>query len=78
KEIANQAMEQNTGARGLRSILETLMLDVMFEIPSRTDVGTCVITKDTVLKKGKPTLMPALPDSGIKTKTKRKPALETV
>lgn len=46
--IAKKAMERNTGARGLRSILEGIMLDVMFELPSREDIKTCIITKDTV------------------------------
>ncbi|PXW90048.1 ATP-dependent Clp protease ATP-binding subunit ClpX [Streptohalobacillus salinus] len=46
--IAHKAMERNTGARGLRSILEGIMLDVMFELPSREDIKTCVITKETV------------------------------
>ncbi len=48
-EIAKKAMERKTGARGLRSIIETIMLDIMFELPSRTDIEKCVITKDTVL-----------------------------
>ncbi len=48
-EIAKSAMERKTGARGLRSIIETIMLDIMFELPSRTDIEKCVITKDTVL-----------------------------
>ncbi|HLR60358.1 MAG TPA: ATP-dependent Clp protease ATP-binding subunit ClpX [Pseudogracilibacillus sp.] len=48
-EIANNAMERKTGARGLRSIIETIMLDIMFELPSRTDIAKCIITKDTVL-----------------------------
>src|SRR5690625_4026730 len=47
-EIAKKAVERKTGARGLRSIIETIMLDVMFELPSREDIGKCVITKDTV------------------------------
>ncbi len=38
-EIARQAMEQNTGARGLRAILEEIMLDIMYDIPSRNDVA---------------------------------------
>ena len=46
--IAEKAIERKTGARGLRSIMEGLMTDVMFEIPSRQDVRKCVITKDTV------------------------------
>ena len=47
-EIAKLAIERKTGARGLRAILEAIMLDVMYEIPSRCDVKKCVITKDTV------------------------------
>ena len=48
REIAKLAMERNTGARGLRSIIETIMLDIMFEIPSRDDIAKCVITKEMV------------------------------
>lgn len=56
--IAEKAMERKTGARGLRSIIETIMLDVMFELPSRTDVGKCIITKETVEDDhGRPTLL---------------------
>src|SRR5699024_12561181 len=44
-EIANNAIERNTGARGLRSIIESIMLDIMFELPSRTDIAKCIITK---------------------------------
>jgi ATP-dependent Clp protease ATP-binding subunit ClpX len=47
-EIAKLALERKTGARGLRAILEAIMLDVMYEVPSRSDVKKCVITKDTV------------------------------
>jgi len=52
KEIAKKAIERKTGARGLRSIIEGLMLDVMFELPSREDIEKCIITKDTVIKEG--------------------------
>lgn len=48
EEIAKLALERKTGARGLRAILEAIMLDVMYDIPSRDDVKKCVITKDTV------------------------------
>ena len=48
-EIAKSAMERKTGARGLRSIIETIMLDIMFELPSRNDIEKCVITKETVV-----------------------------
>jgi ATP-dependent Clp protease ATP-binding subunit ClpX len=43
-EIAKLAIERKTGARGLRAILESIMLDVMYEVPSRTDVKKCVVT----------------------------------
>ncbi len=48
KRIAEKAIEKKTGARGLRSIFEQMMTDIMFEIPSRNDVEKVVITKDTV------------------------------
>jgi ATP-dependent Clp protease ATP-binding subunit ClpX len=54
--IAKEAIKRNTGARGLRAIIESIMLDVMFEIPSRTDVTTCKVTKDTVQNKLTPIL----------------------
>ncbi|SET77398.1 ATP-dependent Clp protease ATP-binding subunit ClpX [Salinibacillus kushneri] len=56
--IAQKAIERKTGARGLRSIIEGIMLDVMYELPSREDVDKCIITKDTVqLENGKPKLV---------------------
>lgn len=54
--IAAQTMKMNTGARGLRGIIERLLLDVMYEIPSRTDVKKCVITKDMVEEHKEPLL----------------------
>lgn len=58
REIAKKAIERKTGARGLRSIIEGLMLDVMFELPSREDITKCVITEDTVKQeKGSPKLI---------------------
>ena len=56
--IAHMAMERKTGARGLRAIMENIMMDVMFDIPSQEDIGQCIITKDVVDGKGKPTLLP--------------------
>jgi ATP-dependent Clp protease ATP-binding subunit ClpX len=57
-EIAKKAIERKTGARGLRSIIEGIMLDVMFELPSRDDIEKCIITKETVLNEdGKPKLV---------------------
>ena len=55
--IAEKAIERKAGARGLRSIMEGLMTDVMFEIPSRQDVRKCVITKDTVDGAAQPALV---------------------
>ena len=57
KLIAKKAIERKTGARGLRSIIEETMLDIMYDIPSREDVEKCLITKETVEKKGEPTLV---------------------
>ena len=56
-EIADKALARETGARGLRSIIENALLDVMFELPSRKDVSKCVITKETISKGLKPTLV---------------------
>ena len=56
-QVAKKAMERKTGARGLRAILEEIMLNVMYDIPSRTDVKKCVITRDTVANKSEPILM---------------------
>ncbi|MCI5064338.1 ATP-dependent Clp protease ATP-binding subunit ClpX [bacterium] len=52
--VARQAMERKSGARGLRAILEGLMLDMMFEIPSDPDIKEVVVSEDTVLKNEKP------------------------
>ncbi|WP_397539494.1 ATP-dependent protease ATP-binding subunit ClpX [Rummeliibacillus pycnus] len=56
-EIAKEAIERKTGARGLRSIIENIMLDVMFELPSRDDIVKCIITKETVTDKARPKLL---------------------
>lgn len=55
-EIAKEAIERKTGARGLRSIIENIMLDIMYELPSLDEVTECIITKDSVLKKSSPIL----------------------
>lgn len=57
KEIAKKAIERKTGARGLRSIIEGIMLDVMFDLPSREDITKCIITKETVVDNGVPKLI---------------------
>ena len=59
KAIAERALEMDTGARGLRSILETALMDVMFELPSRDDVKKCVVTRETIEKGLPPTLVTA-------------------
>ena len=55
--IAKMAIERKTGARGLRSIFENVMTDIMFEIPSRDDVEKCVITKETIEEHKEPELV---------------------
>ncbi|MBW6462868.1 MAG: ATP-dependent Clp protease ATP-binding subunit ClpX [Bacillota bacterium] len=54
--IAEEAMKRNTGARGLRAILEETLLDVMFDLPSRDDIERCVITREVVINKEAPML----------------------
>src|SRR5687767_9617296 len=61
--IADRALERETGARGLRSILEETLLDVQFELPSRRDVRKCVVTRETIDQSQAPTLVTqAAPD----------------
>lgn len=55
--IVDKAIERNTGARGLRSIIEEIMRDIMYEIPSNYKIEKCTITKDTVLNKSKPEIV---------------------
>jgi ATP-dependent Clp protease ATP-binding subunit ClpX len=56
--VADQALLRGTGARGLRAILEEVLLSTMYDLPSRTDVGKVVIDRDVVLEKVNPTLVP--------------------
>ncbi len=58
EEIAEQALKRGTGARGLRAILEEVLLNVMYEVPSRTDVGKVVISGEVVRGNVNPTLVP--------------------
>ncbi len=58
EEIAEQALKRGTGARGLRAILEEVLLNVMYEVPSRTDVGKVVISGEVVRDNVNPTLVP--------------------
>lgn len=55
--IAEKALERNTGARGLRAILEDIMLEVMYEIPSSSNIEKCIITKENVIDKTMPQLI---------------------
>ncbi|KIR02940.1 ATP-dependent Clp protease ATP-binding subunit ClpX [Lachnospiraceae bacterium TWA4] len=54
--IATRSQERNTGARGLRSIMEKIMINVMYEVPSDDSIGKCTITKDVVEGTGEPIL----------------------
>ena len=56
KEVARESIKRKTGARGLRSIIEEALLDVMFELPSTKGVKTCTITKDNIVNKTTPKL----------------------
>jgi ATP-dependent Clp protease ATP-binding subunit ClpX len=56
--VAEQALLRGTGARGLRAILEEVLLHIMYDLPSRTDIGKCVIDRKVVLEKVNPTLVP--------------------
>ncbi len=55
--VAREAMKRNSGARGLRSILENIMLDIMYEIPSQPDIRECVISEEVVASKETPLLL---------------------
>src|SRR2546426_2849254 len=69
--ISTEAMGRNTGARGLRTIIEDIMLEIMYEIPSRPDVKRCVITEDAALRRTEPMLLTA---ADLKKMPKEKPA----
>ena len=55
--VAREAMKRNSGARGLRSILENIMLDIMYEIPSQPDIRECVISEEVVTNRELPLLL---------------------
>lgn len=57
KAIAKKSIEKKAGARGLRAILEEVMLDVMYEIPSNKDVRECIVNEDTIMRKDPPLLI---------------------
>lgn len=66
KAIASEALKRNTGARGLRAIIESIMRNVMYEVPSRTDVAKCIVTKEVVVSKEEPVMVT------VERKTKKK------
>ena len=74
--IARKAIERKTGARGLRSILEENLLDIMYEIPSREDIKKCLITKETIESGAEPTLV--LTDKKSKNRVGKKDNKESV
>lgn len=69
EEIAKRAVERETGARGLRTIVEDIMLDIMYEIPSMPDAKKVIITRDSVLKKGSPKIITEQKSSKKRPKT---------
>ena len=68
--IVDKAMERKTGARGLRSIMEETMRDVMYEIPSNPKISKCTITKETVLDKSAPEIVIDESNDGKKKRKK--------
>ena len=68
--IVDKAIERKTGARGLRSIIENIMRDIMFDIPSNEKIEQCIITKDTVLNNAGPKIIEN-PNTVKKTKSER-------
>lgn len=71
--IVDKAIERKTGARGLRSIIEEIMRDIMFDVPSTPNISKCIITKETVLDKKEPELIikEKTEESSEKTKKNR-------
>ncbi len=76
--IVDKAIERNTGARGLRSIIEEIMRDIMYDIPSNEKISKCIITKETVINKSEPEIIidenkkRELPKNRKKTKNSKK------
>lgn len=69
--IARETMARHTGARGLRTVIEETMLDIMYEIPSRGDVRRCLVTEEAVLRRQGPLLLTA---SDLQAQVMEKPA----
>jgi ATP-dependent Clp protease ATP-binding subunit ClpX len=69
--VAEQSTLRGTGARGLRAILEEVLLNVMYDLPSREDVDRCVITREVVLEKVNPTLVPRTKEAPERVRKER-------
>lgn len=74
EEIANQALLRGTGARGLRAILEEVLLNVMYDVPSRPDVARVVVNGDTVRDNVLPTLVPREVEPPKRTRARKESA----
>ncbi len=57
--IAEVAIKRGTGARALRSIMENFMIDIMYKVPNKENIATCIITKETITEKKEPIYMPS-------------------
>ena len=69
--VADQALLRGTGARGLRAILEEVLLNIMYDLPSRTDIEKVVVDRDVVLEKVNPTLVPRSASPSTQTRPRR-------
>ncbi len=69
--VAEQALLRGTGARGLRAILEEVLLEVMYDLPSRSDIGKCLIDRSVVLDRVNPTLIPKTETPEKETRPRR-------
>ena len=67
REVARESLSRKTGARGLRAVLEDIMLDLMYELPGREDVRACVITPDVIRGQAKPELTLAEGEPRVKS-----------
>ena len=67
KEVAKKAISLKTGARGLRSIIENVLIDTMFELPSEPDISEVVINEDVITKGSKPIIVHSKKKKGLST-----------
>ncbi len=75
EEIAEQAMKRGTGARALRTIIEEVMLDIMYEVPSRRGAGKCLVTAEAV-KRGQAAQITPLPSVEAEAGDEAQPSAE--